>query len=60
MILSKGVLDYEERSGKGGYHRVYFPKMDETGYRKHILREVIESMERDFPEETKEVIKEFI
>ena len=59
-MAEEGVLDYEERSGKGGYHRVYFPKMDETGYRKHILREVIESMDRDFPEETKEVIREFI
>ena len=34
--------------------------MDESGYNKHILREVIESMERDFPEETKEVLREFI
>lgn len=31
-MVDEGVLNYEEESGKGGYHRVYFPKMDRKGF----------------------------
>ena len=27
-MAEEGILSYEEKSGKGGYHRVYYPKMD--------------------------------
>jgi predicted transcriptional regulator len=57
-MADQGVLRYRSATGKGGYHRVYSPIMDERGYKKHLLKTVVESMMRDFPEETMEVLKE--
>jgi len=56
-MVDEGVLGYEEESGKGGYHRVYRPGLDEARFRKHIAEMVISSLMRDFPEETRMVIK---
>ena len=56
-MVEEGVLEYEERSGKGGYHIVYQPKLDEGGFKKAIAESVISSLMRDFPEETNEVLK---
>ena len=57
-MVDEGVLDYRRESGKGGYHRVYFPKMDERSFKKYIVETVINSLLRDFPEETNEKLKE--
>ncbi len=57
-MVDQGVLDYRSASGKGGYHRVYFPVMDERGYKKYLLKTVVESLMRDFPEETEEALRE--
>jgi predicted transcriptional regulator len=57
-MVDQGVLDYRTATGKGGHHRVYYPIMDEWDYKKHLLRTVVESMKRDFPEETKEALNE--
>jgi hypothetical protein len=32
--------------------------MDERGYRKHLLKTVVKSLMRDFPEETEEALTE--
>jgi predicted transcriptional regulator len=58
-MAGQGVLDYRTATGKGGHHRVYYPIMDERGYKKHLLKTVVESMMRDFPEETKEALNEW-
>ena len=58
-MVDQGVLDYRTATGKGGHHRVYYPIMDEIGYKKHLLKTVVESLMRDFPEETIEALKEF-
>jgi len=57
-MVDQGVLDYRTATGKGGHHRIYYPLMDERGYRKHLLKTVVESLIRDFPEETKEALRE--
>lgn len=59
-MVDQGVLGYRDATGKGGHHRIYVPKMDEKGYRRYLLRTVIESMKRDFPDETMEVLREFL
>jgi hypothetical protein len=59
-MVDDGVLGFRSRTGKGGRHRVYFPAMDEAGYCRYLLRTVIESMMRDFPEETREVLEEYL
>ncbi len=58
-MVDQGVLDYRSATGKGGHHRVYFPIMDERGYKKHLLRTVVESLMKDFPAETREALKDF-
>jgi predicted transcriptional regulator len=56
-LVDEGVLDYVERTGKGGYHRVYMPKLGETEFKKYLAETVITSLMKDFPAETKEAIK---
>ena len=56
-MVDEGVLDYKEESGKGGYHRVYSPKLDESGFKKHVAKMVITSLIKDFPEETNKAMK---
>ena len=57
-MVDEGVLNYEEETGKGGYRRIYSPKLDESGFKKHIAKTVITSLMKDFQEETKETIRE--
>ena len=57
-MVDEGVLKYSEESGKGGYHRVYSPKLDEIGFKKYIAKMVITSLIKDFPEETNEALQE--
>jgi len=57
-MAEKGVLRVREETGKGGYHGVYAPKLDEKEYVKYVVRTVYESFMRDFPKETREVIDE--
>ena len=51
------VISGEERTGKGGHHWVYFPKLDETGFKRYIVDKMIENLMKSFPDETKEAIK---
>ncbi len=48
-----GVLSGEEKTGKGGHHWVYYPAMDEAGFKRFIASTLLESLMRDFPNETK-------
>jgi predicted transcriptional regulator len=52
-----GALKGEERTGKGGYHWIYSPAMKESEFKQHIARTILESLMRDFPEETAETVK---
>jgi len=54
----QGVLEYEEVTGKGGRRRIYTAKLDEGGFRKAVVRAVMDSLLRDFPHETTETILE--
>ena len=58
-LVDEGVLDFDERTGKGGYHRVYRPRLDENAFKKYLAETVISSLMKDFPKETKEVVKTF-
>jgi hypothetical protein len=52
-----GVLKGDERTGKGGHHWIYSPAMNEAEFKQHIARTILESLMRDFPEETAEAVK---
>jgi len=56
-MVDEGVLDYTERTGKGGYHRIYRPKLDESSFKRYMAHVVIFSLMKDYPQETKAVVK---
>ncbi len=57
-MREKDVLSGEEATGKGGHHWVYFPKLDEIGFKKYIVETMLGSLMENFPEETKKAIKQ--
>jgi predicted transcriptional regulator len=57
-MADEGVLDYEERTGKGGHHRVYTPRLNEFEFKTYVAQTMIASLLKDFPEETKTAISQ--
>ncbi len=55
-MVDEGVLAFRDATGKGGHHRIYITKLDESGYKKYIVRTLLDSVSRDFPKETEEVL----
>ena len=56
-MLEQGVLSFRDATGKGGHHKIYVTKLDEYGYKKYIVRTLLDSVLKDFPEATKEVLE---
>ena len=56
-MVDQRVLSYRTATGKGGHHRVYYSMMDEKANKKHILKTIVESLMRDFPNETREALE---
>ena len=56
-MVDEGVLGYRDATGKGGHHRIYITKLDESGYKKYIVKTLLDSVAKDYPKETEEVIK---
>ena len=48
-----GILKGEERTGKGGHHWVYYPAMNEAGFKQFIASTLLECLMRNFPSETR-------
>ncbi len=57
-MADERVLNYKERTGKGGHHRVYTPRLNESEFKKYVAQTMINSLLKDFPEETKTAISE--
>ena len=47
-MVDEGILGYEERTGKGGYHRIYYPWMDRAGFLKYITEKINSKLEKLF------------
>ncbi len=58
-MVDAGVLKYVSRTGKGGYHRIYTPVFDETGFKEHLATKIIERLVSEYPEETQKAIRKF-
>jgi len=58
-MVDEGVLGYTEITGKGGHRRIYSTKLDEAGFKKYVAETILMNLLRDFPSETKEVLKNF-
>jgi len=52
-----GVLKGDEKTGKGGYHWIYSPAVNEAEFTQFIAETILGNLMRDFPEETTEVLK---
>jgi len=59
-MVEGGVLGYEVTTGKGGHFNLYYAKLDERGFERHVIRVLLESLMRDFPEVTEEVLKKMM
>jgi len=57
-MVDEGVLGFRDATGKGGHHRIYIPELDERDYKKYIVKTLYKSVAKDFPEATKEAMKE--
>ena len=57
-MADERVLNFKERPGKGGYHRVYTPRLNEFEFKTYVAQTMIASMLKDFPEETKTAISQ--
>ena len=47
-MVDEGILEYEEKSGKGGYHRIYYPKMDREEFAVYITELIKEKLKELF------------
>ena len=48
-LVDEGILDYEERTGKGGHHRVYYPKMDRDEFANYVTNTITAKLSKAFP-----------
>lgn len=56
-MCDDGVLDFEEETCKGGMRRKYSKGLDESGFKRYIASTVLDSLMKDFPDQTVEAIK---
>ena len=56
-LRKMGVLSGIEETGKGGYHWVYRPALNEAEFKSFIAEKLISNIKKSFPEETKIVLK---
>jgi predicted transcriptional regulator len=47
-MVEEGFLEYEEESGKGGYHRVYYPKMNREQFVTHVTKPISDKLKEIF------------
>jgi len=51
------VLKGVEKTGKGGHRWIYSPSMNEAEFKQYIASQLIESLMKSFPEETRAALK---
>ncbi len=47
-MVDEGILDYEEKTGKGGYHRVYYPKMSRGKFAVYVTESIKNKLKEVF------------
>jgi len=52
-----GILSGVEESGKGGYHWIYSPAMDESGFKEFIADTLLGKLKSEFPEGLRGAVK---
>ena len=57
-MVEEGALSYEEKTGKGGYHRVYYPNMNREQFAQYVVETITEKLKEVFPQTTKATISQ--
>jgi predicted transcriptional regulator len=50
-MVEEGVLEFEDRTGKGGHHRVYYPRMDREQFARHVVEKITDKLDEVFPKD---------
>ena len=48
-MVDEGLLCFEEVSGKGGYHKVYYPTMNREQFAQHVVTTITKKLEEVLP-----------
>jgi len=48
-MVEEGVLEFEEKTGKGGYHRAYFPAMNREEYGSYVVETISRKLRETYP-----------
>lgn len=48
-MVDEGVLEYETKTGKGGHHRVYYPKMNREEFAGYVVDKITSKLREVFP-----------
>ena len=48
-MVDEGVLGFHDRTGKGGHHRLYYPKMDREQFAEYAADEIVKGLINTFP-----------
>jgi hypothetical protein len=54
-----GVLEGDDRTGKGGHHWIYRAAMNEAAFKRFVAETLLKSLMRDFPVEAKAALDKF-
>ena len=50
-MVDEGVLGFDDRTGKGGHHRLYYPKMSRGQFAEYAVKEIVGGVAKAFPED---------
>ena len=56
-MVDEALLTYTETTGKGGHHRIYYTKYDETEFKQHLATLIISKLLREYPKKTRNLIQ---
>jgi hypothetical protein len=57
-MVNEGALSYKDLTGKGGHRRIYSPPLDEEGFKRYVVKNVVAKLYETWPDTTKEVVEE--
>jgi hypothetical protein len=47
-MVDEGVLDFEDRTGKGGHHKAYYPVMNREQFGQYVVDTITKKLSEDF------------
>jgi len=50
-MVEEDILEFEDRTGKGGHHRVYYPRMDREQFARHVVEKITDKLDEVFPKD---------